>query len=147
MNQQEFEASIERAAVVAACLIKKDGKYLLVQESQPKAYGLWNLPAGHVDKGEKIRDAAIREAREETGFDVELINEITILHEESTNAVKHIFSADIIGGEISFNADEILDVKWLTFEEIKTINDNGKIRRPWVWNIISKDHFDQLLDS
>lgn len=144
MNQLEWEASIERAAVVSACLIKKDSKYLLVQEAQPKAYGLWNLPAGHVDKGEKIREAAVRETKEETGYDVQLIKEITILHEEATNAVKHIFSANIIGGEISFKNDEILDVKWLTFEEVKMINDNGKIRRPWVWDIIKKDHLDTL---
>lgn len=140
MNQLEWEASIEKAAVVSACLIKKDNKYLLVQEAQQKAYGLWNLPAGHVDKGEKIREAAVREAKEETGYDVHLIKEIVILHEEATNAVKHIFSADIIGGEISFKADEILDVKWLTFEEVKTINDNKKIRRPWVWDTIKKDY-------
>jgi hypothetical protein len=40
MNQIDWEASIERAGVVAGCLIKKDSKYLLVQEKQPKAYGL-----------------------------------------------------------------------------------------------------------
>lgn len=141
MNQIEWEASIERAAVVSACLIKNDNKYLLVQEAQPKAYGLWNLPAGHVDKGEKIRDAAVRETKEETGYNVRIIKEIAILHEEATNAVKHIFSAEIIGGEISINPDEILDVKWLTFEEIEAINDDGKIRRPWVWNIIQEDYY------
>lgn len=144
MDQLECEGPIERAAVVAACLIKKDNKYLLVQESQPIAYGLWNLPAGHVDKGEKIREAAIREAKEETGYDVKLIKEVAILHEEATNAVKHIFSANIVGGKISINNDEILDVKWLTFEEVKTINENGKIRRPWVWDIIKKDHLGTL---
>lgn len=144
MNRLEWEASIERAAVVSACLIKKDNKYLLVQESQPKAYGLWNLPAGHVDKGEKIRDAAIREAKEETGYEVALIKEVAILHEEATNAVKHIFSANVIGGDISLKPDEILDIKWMTFDEVKSINDSGKIRRPWVWNIIQKDHLGTL---
>jgi len=140
MNQIEWEATIERAAVVAACLIKKDDKYLLVQEAQPKAYGLWNLPAGHVDKGETIRDAAIREAKEETGYDVSLLKEVAVLHEEAISAVKHVFSADVTGGEILLKNDEILDVKWLTFEEIKTINSNDKIRRPWVWDIIQKDY-------
>ena len=142
MNQREWEASIERAAVVAACLIKKGNKYLLVQEAQQKAYGLWNLPAGHVDKGEEIREAAIREAKEETGYTVHLIKEIAILHEEATNAVKHIFSADIIGGKILFKTDEILAVKWLTFEDVKDINEDGMLRRPWVWDIIKKDHLD-----
>lgn len=140
MNQLEWEESIERAAVVAACLIKKENKYLLVQEAQPKAYGLWNLPAGHVDKGETINAAAIREAKEETGYVVRLVKEIALLHEEATSAVKHIISADIIGGEILSKTDEILDIKWLTYKEIKIINDSGKIRRPWVWDIINKDH-------
>jgi ADP-ribose pyrophosphatase YjhB (NUDIX family) len=144
MNQIEWEATIERAAVVAACLIKKDHRYLLVQESQPKAYGLWNLPAGHVDKGEKIREAAVRETKEETGYDVHLIKEVAVLHEEATNAVKHIFSANIVDGKISFKTDEIIDVKWLTFEEVKIINNDGKIRRPWVWDIIQKDHLETL---
>ena len=144
MNQQEWEASIEKAAIVSACLIKKDNKYLLVQESQPKAYGLWNLPAGHVDKGEKIREAAIRETKEETGFDVKLINEIAILHEESNNAVKHIFTAEIIGGELTIEEDEILDIKWLTYDEVKELNDAGKLRRPWVWGIIDKEHRNKL---
>jgi len=140
MNQIEWEATIERAAVVSACLIKKNNKYLLVQEAQPKAYGLWNLPAGHVDKGETIHDAAIREAKEETGYDVGLLKEVAVLHEEAISAVKHVFSADVTGGEILLKNDEILDVKWLTFEEIKTINSSGKIRRPWVWDIIQKDY-------
>ena len=140
MNQLEWEASIERAAVVAACLIKNGDKYLLVQENEPKIRGLWNLPAGHVNKGEKIRDAAVREVKEETGYDVGLTDEIAIIHEEATNAVKHVFSAVIISGDISFNTDEIKDVKWLNFNEIKIINENNKIRRQWVWNIIQKDH-------
>lgn len=61
------------AGVVAGCVIKKDGNYLLVQERQPKVYGKWNLPAGHVDKDETIEQAAVREAKEETGYEVELI--------------------------------------------------------------------------
>lgn len=140
MNQQSWEESIERAAVVAACLIKKDNKYLLVQEAQQKAYGLWNLPAGHVDKGEKIRGAAIREAKEETGYDISLIKEIALIHEESTNAVKHVFSAEIIGGNIMIDANEILDVKWLTFDEVTDLNNKDKLRRQWVWNVIEQDH-------
>lgn len=35
--------------VVAGCVIEKDGKFLLVQEKKPIAYGLWNLPAGRAN--------------------------------------------------------------------------------------------------
>ena len=58
-------------AVIVGCVIEKDGKYLLVQEAQEKCYGKWNLPAGHLDPNETIIDAAKREAKEETGCDVE----------------------------------------------------------------------------
>ena len=44
MSQQELAMTF----VVAGEKKEKDGKFLLVQEKQPKAYGLWNLPAGHV---------------------------------------------------------------------------------------------------
>lgn len=144
INQSEWQKSIEHTSIVAACLIKNDNKYLLVQENQSKDYGLWNIPAGHVDKGEKIRDAAVREAKEETGYDVILNSEITIIHEEATRAVKHIFSASIIGGDLAIDKDEILDVKWLSYDEVKDLADNDKLRRPWVLDVIKKDHFGNL---
>lgn len=144
MNQIEWVATIEQAAVVAACLIKKDNKYLLVQEGNPKVYGLWNLPAGHVDKGEQIDTAAIREVKEETGFDVQLVKEIDLIHEGIGKSVKHIFSANIIGGEIYIDEDEIIDVQWLSFEEIEAKNEDNKLRNSWVWDVIQKDHLGTL---
>lgn len=144
MTKDEWEASIERARVVVGCLIKKDGKYLLVQEKQPKAYGLWNLPAGHVDKGETLETAAIREVKEETGYDTQLVKEIALYHETAQQTIKHIFSADIIGGELTPQEDEILDVKWLTFDEVSVINDEKKLRKPWVWDVIQKDHLEAV---
>jgi ADP-ribose pyrophosphatase YjhB (NUDIX family) len=60
------EATPLTTLMVAACLIKRDGKYLLVQEKQPKAYGLWNLPAGKVDEGYTIEETAIKEAKDLT---------------------------------------------------------------------------------
>lgn len=140
MNQEEWEASIVRVGVVAACLVKKDGKYLFVQEKQTKAYGLWNLPAGHVDVGESVEAAAVRETKEETGYDVRLINELALYHETAPQTVKHVFSAEIISGELAPQEDEILAVKWLTFDEIKEMNEDGKLRAPWVWDVVQKDH-------
>ncbi|MEI6850608.1 MAG: NUDIX hydrolase [Candidatus Saccharibacteria bacterium] len=139
MTQEEWEQSIERAGVVVACLIKNNGKYLLVQERQPDAYGLWNLPAGHVDKDEKLEEAAIREAKEETGLDVNLIKEIAIYHETAKQAIKHVYVTEIIGGELISPNDEIMDIKWLTSDQIKKLDETGKMRRPWVWDIIQKD--------
>ncbi len=124
-----------KVEVVAGVVIKKDGKYLLLQEKQPKAYKLWNFPAGKVDVGESIEQAAIREAKEESGYDVELIKEITIFHTKSTDVVKHIFETKIIGGELNFPKDEILDAKWFTFDEMNQMKD--ELRSEWILATIS----------
>ena len=55
---------------IAGCLIEHDKKFLLVQEAKPAVYGKWNTPAGHVDEGETLEEAALRETKEETGYDV-----------------------------------------------------------------------------
>ncbi len=54
-----------------AVVVKKDGKYLMVEEM---CHGetVYNQPAGHVDEGESILDAATRETMEETGWKVKL---------------------------------------------------------------------------
>ncbi len=116
--------------IVAGVVIKQGGKYLLVQEKQPKAYGLWNFPAGKVDLGDTIEHTAIKEAKEEAGFDVELVRKIDIFQDNADTPPKHAFEAKIIGGELKFPEDEILDAKWFTFEEIKAMQD--KMRGPWI---------------
>lgn len=130
-----MEKETIKVEVVAGVIIKKDNKYLLLQEKQPKAYMLWNFPAGRVDVGESLEEAAIRETKEESGYDVELLKEIKIFHEKATSVVKHVFEAKIIGGELKFPEDEILDAQWFTFEEIKNMRD--KLRSEWILDTIN----------
>jgi 8-oxo-dGTP pyrophosphatase MutT (NUDIX family) len=138
-DQTDWEKTVEWVGIVAGCVVKNDAdKYLLVQEKKPKVYGLWNLPAGYVDKGETSEQAAIREAKEETGYDVTLGKQIGLYHEHVGAPVKHIFSAQVIGGELTIKEDEILDVKWLSLEEIKALKSADKLRANWIWDVISR---------
>lgn len=139
MNEQSvpWEQTIEWARVVVGCIVPQDGKYLFIQERQERAYGLWNIPAGHVDKDETIEHAAIRETQEETGYAVELDEEIAIYHEAATRPVKHAYRAHIVSGKAITSSDEILQVKWLSYAEIKALYDEGKIRSEWVWKAIN----------
>lgn len=139
MIQEQFEASIAWSRVVAACVIKNnEGKYLLVQEAQPQVYGLWNLPAGHVDKGESIEAAAIREAKEETGLDVGLLEKIGVWHDKVEEPIRHAFKVKVTGGEIKAQPGEILDVNWFSYEEIKKMGQAGKLRVSWILDAISR---------
>ncbi len=107
--------------VVASVVIVEHGKVLMIQEKIPKVYGKWNLPGGHVDEGETIEDAAIREAREEVGLDVTLTTALPVMHAAIDRPVLHPFAADITGGELHFDPDEILDAQWFTPAEIRAI--------------------------
>lgn len=111
--------------IIVGGVVEKDGKYLLVQEAQEKCRGKWNIPAGHLDPNETIFDAAKREVKEECGFDVELTGVCQIGNRKLENDVfvSVIFSTKIIGGDIKFDPNEILDAKWFTYEEISTMKD------------------------
>ena len=61
----------DKAIVIAVAIIEKDSKLLMVQEGREDVRGKWNVPAGHANFGEDPVNAVKREAKEETGLDVE----------------------------------------------------------------------------
>lgn len=107
-------------SIAAGGVIEQEGKYLLIQEAREDIHGKWNLPAGRLDPGETVSEAAKREIYEECGFRVELTGVCQIGSWKLVDniAIGIIFSAKIVGGEINFNPDEILDAKWFTYDEI-----------------------------
>jgi 8-oxo-dGTP diphosphatase len=107
---------------IAGVLLKKDNKYLLVQEKKLHVYGQWNVPAGRVEKGETLEETAKREGEEETGLRLKLGKEIFVTPGNSPDKEVHIFTAEILGGEIHWDEEELLDVRWFTTEEIKQLH-------------------------
>lgn len=61
---------LPRPAVTVATIVVRDGAFLCVEEQTRDGHRL-NQPAGHVEGGERIVDAAVRETLEETGYHVE----------------------------------------------------------------------------
>ncbi len=116
--------------VAAAVILEKDYKYLMVQEAKEEAYGLWNLPAGRVEVGETIEDAAVREVKEETGYSVNLLGKVAIFHESHEHGIKHVYAGEITDGDLDIPEGEILDAQWFSFEEIEAMRD--QVRKPWV---------------
>lgn len=123
--------------IVAGVVIKQDGKYLLVQENRPgtEVHGLWNFPAGRVEEGDSIEETAIKEAKEEVGYDIELLRKLGIFQAHSKTPPKHAFEAKIIGGKLDWPREEILAVRWFTWQEIQDIKD--KLREEWIIGAIS----------
>lgn len=108
---------------VAGCIIKKYNKLLMVKEAKKSCYGQWNFPAGHVEKSEKITDAAIREVLEETGCKVKLTGVLPIMSKniEEETLIFFRFTADLLEENIDYNKNEILDVQWIDIDDIKSM--------------------------
>lgn len=109
--------------IIGGAIIERDGKYLMVQEGENHAdncKGKWGAPGGHVDLGETIIDATIREVKEETGCDVELtgVCQIGTEADPSNTFIVIVFSAKIIKSVENFTSNEISAVRWFTYDEI-----------------------------
>lgn len=128
---------LTQTCIVAGVVIKQDNKYLLMQENAPgeKVHGLWNFPAGRVEEGDTIEKTAIKEAKEESGYDVKLIRKLAIFQDNAQTPPKHAFEAKIIGGHLQWPKDEILNAQWFTWPEIQDMED--KLRGEWIKGAIN----------
>lgn len=103
------------AAIVA---VIDNGKVLLTKRED---FEVWCLPGGGVEDGESLAEAAIREAKEETGVDVELTRLVGVYSRiggmwSDVHAV--LFAARPIGGELRLQPGETVEVKYFPFEEV-----------------------------
>jgi ADP-ribose pyrophosphatase YjhB (NUDIX family) len=131
-----MEKEYAKVSVAVDAVIKKDCRYLLVQEKGEPSRGLWGFPAGRVEIGEKIEEAVVREVKEETGYSVKLTGKITVIHESLDCYVKHVFAAEITGGDLKIPEDEIMDAQWFSFEEIELMK--NILRFNWILDVIMK---------
>lgn len=134
------EATIDtQQRIIVTIIIQQNGKLLMIQEGKEKIRGLWNPPTGHVEYGENIITAAIREAGEETGLDVVptcLLGIENYLGGERDHIIKFIFLADTSGGTIHTDGAEILATQWMAVEEIRNMPD--KLRKPKTMELVLK---------
>lgn len=113
------------AVIIVGGIIEKDGKFLLVQEAKEKCRGKWNIPAGHLENNETIFEGAKREIFEETGCKVELTGVLQIVNKalDNNTLIIVIFKTNLLKKNMNFNSDEILDIKWFTYEELLNMKD------------------------
>ena len=103
--------------VAVGTIINVDDRIVLVRRSIDPGYGQWVFPGGYVDRGEEVRRAAVREAREETGLDVRIDRLINIYSYSGRTPVIVVYAATMIGGCLGCD-DEGLEAKFVEPEAI-----------------------------
>ena len=66
-----------------------EGRVLLIQRANDPYEESWALPGGFVDVGETVEEAAAREAKEETGLDVEILRMVGVYSEPERDPRGH----------------------------------------------------------
>jgi len=88
---------------------RKDGSTILVKRLNPPFKGDWALPGGFVKYGETVEAAAVREAKEETGIDIELTKIVGVYSAPNRDPRGHTVSicylAQEVGGELRADTD------------------------------------------
>ncbi|MFX0135116.1 MAG: NUDIX hydrolase [Candidatus Hodarchaeota archaeon] len=120
-----------RPHVGVGILLVRDNHLLLVKRKFDPDAGYWSIPGGHLDLGEKVETAAMREAFEETGFKVKvsklagIINKIMYDNEgkiEYHYVLINYFVEQIEGdpNQPPKAADDALDARFVPFNQLKT---------------------------
>jgi ADP-ribose pyrophosphatase YjhB (NUDIX family) len=116
------------APVVAVGVIIRDGdRLLLVRRDQEPARGLWTFPGGAVELGEDLQAAARREAREETGLEVE-IEQVAVVFDRIDRRGAGVryhyviidYYARPVGGELRAGSD-VSDARWVTGADLQAL--------------------------
>jgi len=104
--------------VAVGTIIRSDnGRIILVKRAIEPGYGKWVFPGGYVDRGEEVREAAVREAKEEAGLDVRLDRLVNVYSYSGRVPVIIVFAATMIGGTLTVD-DEGLEAREFSPDEI-----------------------------
>lgn len=117
-----------------ACVIQRDGRYLVVEEDRGGPLTLYNQPAGHIEVGEGPIAAVRREVAEETAWDVTLTGYLGLYVFQLNDLTFH--SHGFIATPARFLDtpldDDIQAAHWLTLDELQTLDAAGRMRSPLV---------------
>ena len=93
-----FVFYLDPKVAVGTIIRDDDGRIVLVRRAIEPGYGKWVYPGGYVDRGELVKDAAVREAREEAGLQVRLDRLINVYSYPGRAPVVIVYAASILGG-------------------------------------------------
>ena len=112
-----FVLYLDPKVAVGTIVADGRGRVVLVRRAIEPGYGQWVFPGGYVDRGEDVMAAALREAREEVGLDVELQSLIDVYSYPGATPIIIVYAAALVSGELTLD-EEGLEAGWFSSDEV-----------------------------
>lgn len=124
-----------RPIVGVGALIIENGKLLLIRRGAKPGQGKWSIPGGLVELGERVRDAVVREVKEECNLDIEvegLMDVFDSITRDEKGRVQYQFVvvnflAKIKGGKLK-TADDVVEARWVPLNDVEKYNLTSSFR-------------------
>jgi ADP-ribose pyrophosphatase YjhB (NUDIX family) len=125
--------------VVAAVVVEIDDKVVMVRRRTGVEVGKWSIPAGYVDRGEVLEEAAAREIREEAGLDVEVTGLLGVYSRPADKNVLVVYAGKVVGGRLTAG-HEITEVGAFDVEALPPLafERDAEIIRQWLTDVPSR---------
>ena len=125
--------------VTVATVVVRDGRLLCVEE-RSNGHLVINQPAGHLEPDESLLEAALRETREETGWNVRITHLVGAYQWKAPETGRHYlrfaFAAEPVDEIPGATLDEgIVRAMWLTPQELQA--EAARHRSPLVWRTVA----------
>ena len=112
-----FVFYMDPKVAVGTIIRTADDRLVLVRRAIEPGYGLWVFPGGYVDRGERLTDAALREAREESGLEIRIDGLVNVYSYGGASPIVIVYAATMIGGQLCTD-DECLEARLFAADEI-----------------------------
>ncbi len=153
------ERFVTRAAVFII-LRNKDGQILLQQRANTGYLdGYWDFPSGHLERGESIHEAAVRELAEEVGITIS-VDELRLVHidqylRNDADYINFAFIADHWSGEPKIGEpDKCSAIGWFAGDALPEkctnnvrVNERTKFSNDLTYSVTTEDTYNELIDG
>lgn len=120
---------LEYPFIGVGVVVWKAEKFLLIRRSKPPRIGQWSIPGGRQELGETVKEAALREIKEETSLSIKITDFLGVIDSIQKDKEGHIkfhatlvdYSAEWISGNALAGSDA-MDVAWHEIDDLQTLN-------------------------
>jgi ADP-ribose pyrophosphatase YjhB (NUDIX family) len=123
----------ENPRIIAGCVIETEGKILLCKRAIEPRLGFWTVPAGFMENGESVQNAAAREAIEEALAQVEIGSLLAIVNVLHAQQVHIMFRARLLSPAFGVGPESLetalYDEREIPWEQIAFLSVEFALRR------------------